>query len=110
MKPTWLDHAPLPTGVIHDQRIVYANQALADLVGMPPEALVGQHFFDRVAPEDRERVGERQVRRLRGEPVPGAYELHLLRADGTRRLVEIWVTAAEGDVIFHLHDRTGRAR
>ena len=95
---------------MRDQHIVYANQALADLVGMPREAIVGLHFHDRIAPEDRERMSERQARRLRGEPVPRSYEFQLLRADGARRLVEIWVTTADDDVIFQLHDRTGRVR
>jgi PAS domain S-box-containing protein len=109
MKPIWLDRAPLPTGAIRAERVVYANQALVDLMGAARAEIEGRHFTDFIAPEDRARVGERQALRLRGEPVPESYEFHVLLAGGARRLVEVWVTVADGDVVFQLHDRTHRA-
>jgi PAS domain S-box-containing protein len=111
MKGSWLDRAPLPIGVIRAGRYVYANQALLDLVAVPSEQFLGQPFLDRVAPEDVARVRERHERRLRGEPVPGSYELEIVRGDGARRTVELWASPpdADGDVLFALNDRTDRA-
>lgn len=110
MKSAWLDRMPLATGVIRRGSFIYANDALVALAGMPREALIGEPFLHRVAPEDRDRMGDRHERRLRGEPVPGSYEFTFLRHDGSRRRMEIWVsTDADGDVIFQLHDRTDRA-
>jgi len=109
VKDAWLDRSPLPTGVIRDGRFVYANQAMLDLVGMPREAFLGQRFLERVAPEDHDRMRDRHARRLRGEPVPVHYEFTLLTGGGERRTVEIWVSTDGGDVVYQLHDRTGRA-
>lgn len=109
MPTLWLDKAPLPAGVIRNERFVYANEALAVLLGVPRERVVGMVFTDPVVPEDRARLRERHLRRLRGEVVPDSYEFVLVRADGARRAVEIFVaTAPDGDVIFQLMDRTDR--
>jgi len=110
MKDSWLDGAPLPGGVLRAARFVHVNEAFAALVGVPRERLHGQLFLDCIVPEDRLRVGDRHERRLRGEAVPGAYELQLLCADGSRRPAEVWVAVdRDGDVIFQLNDRTDRA-
>jgi PAS domain S-box-containing protein len=111
MPGSWIDQAPLPVGVLRSGVFVYANHALLDLLGMRWEELDGQHLLERVAPEDRARVGDRHTRRMRGEVVPDSYELLALRADGTVRSVEIWVQRTGPDeVMFLLADRTARAR
>lgn len=107
--PTWLDHAPLPTGVIREGRIVYANEELGLLLGRPASEIAGMPFTDPVAPEDRERIRERHVRRLRGEIVPDSYEFRVVRADGAVRTVEIFVAQHESGTIFQLCDRSERA-
>lgn len=107
--PAWLEHAPLPTGVIRDGLIVYANEALARLLGRPASEVAGTPFTDPVAPEDRERIRERHVRRLRGEAVPDSYEFRVIRADGTVRTVEIFVSQHPSGTIFQLCDRSERA-
>jgi PAS domain S-box-containing protein len=111
MPGSWIDQAPLPVGVLRAGVFVYANKALLDLLGMPWTELDGQGLLERVAPEDRARVGDRHERRMRGEPVPDSYELLALRADGAVRSVEIWVQRTGPDeVMFLLADRTARAR
>jgi len=103
----WLNESPLPLGVIREGRFVHVNPALAQLLDLRREDLVGRPFFERVAEEDQPRVRDRHQRRLRGESVPESYELDVVRSDGTRRHVEIWVaTLPSGDVLFQLADRT----
>ncbi len=104
------DSAPLPTGVIRDGTFRYVNRALADLLATTTDRLIGMPFFQPVAPEDVERVRERHLQRLRGEPVPDSYDFEVVRADGERRAVEIFVKSAAPYVLFQLVDRTERTR
>jgi PAS domain S-box-containing protein len=105
----WIDRAPLPAGVIEDGHFTYVNDALVQMLGYPREQLVGMAFFHPVAPEDVERIRERHRQRLRGEPVADSYEFDIVRADGTRRTVEIWVRHTGVETIFQLYDRTDAA-
>jgi PAS domain S-box-containing protein len=78
--------------VLQDGKTVYRNPARAKMLECPPDdpqAAPGQSFLDFVAPEDRERVREYYQRRLRGEPVPDAYELTLVSLKGHRVIVEV---------------------
>jgi PAS domain S-box-containing protein len=107
--PTWLEQLPLPAGVVRGGRFTYVNAALAELVGYTREALTGMEFFAPVADEDRPRIRDRHMRRLGGDPVTDSYELDVVRTDGTRRHVEIWVAQVGPDTVFQLYDRTEAA-
>ncbi len=72
-----------------DQRIVYANQAVARLSGIEsPEALIGQDFSLVCAPHEEGRLRGYTQRRMRGEPAPTTYEFVARRADGGTLEVE----------------------
>lgn len=71
-----------------DERFLYANRALASMLGTTPEALVGASALDLIAPEDLDVVRRAQARRRGGES--DAYEVRFARADGT--LVPVLVT------------------
>ena len=102
----WIDHAPLPAGVIQQGRFRYVNDALLTLLKYTREQMVGMEFLFPVAAGDRERVKERHARRLRGEPVADSYEFDVVCGDGERRTVEIYVAQAGAETIFQLNDRT----
>ena len=103
----WVEQSPLPLGVIRDGRFVHVNEALATLLALRREDLVGRPFYERVADEDQPRVRERNQRRLKGEPVPESYEFDVVRSDGATRHVELWASAlAPGTIVFQLADRT----
>lgn len=108
--PMWLERLPLPAGVIRAGRFLYVNEALAALVGYTREQMTNMEFFSPVAEEDRQRVRERHVRRLGGDPVTDSYEFDVVRTDGTRRRVEIWVAQVGRDTLFQLYDRTDAAK
>jgi diguanylate cyclase (GGDEF)-like protein/PAS domain S-box-containing protein len=81
---------------LHD-RIVFANQALADILGYTTEELRGRAYMDLVAPES---LAEQQVRRAaRGDGSRSAqdYEVLALRKDGSRRLLRVRAAAVEFD-------------
>lgn len=75
--------------LIQDEHIVFANSALADLVGYSREELAGMHFLDGAAPEMRERVLKNYRMRSAGtgDP-PKIYDFCLLHKNGVDR---IWV-------------------
>ncbi len=72
------------------RRIVCANQALAGILRLPMEDVLGREVLDFVHPDEREIARARIARRLAGEPqpdVPSRYRI--LQPDGTLRVVEI---------------------
>ena len=105
----WVDHAPVPFGVVRNGRFVYGNRALLELLGVSLETFLAMGLGDAVAPEDRERVLGRHARRLANEPVPSSYRVGLLRSDGSRRDVEIFVSRRGEDVLFQMIDHTADA-
>ena len=109
MADQWLDQLPLPAVIIRKARFAYVNSAFLELLALTREQAVGMQFVDRIAPEDRQRIAERHQARLRGEPVPNNYQLNLIRGDGERRTVEIFISHAGDDVFFILYDLTARA-
>ncbi len=82
----------LPVGIIHavEERIVFANGAVAEMIGEPVERMVGASFFDYIDPSDFARVGQRYWDRQHGRPtVPARYEAGLRHSSGRRLLVEL---------------------
>lgn len=106
----WLDQLPLPAVIIRQRLFVYANRAFLELMQLTAEQVMGMPFDERVAPEDLVRVRERHARRMRGERVNDSYELTVVRADGEKLRVEIFVTQLEDATVFQLHDVTDRVK
>jgi PAS domain S-box-containing protein len=69
-------------------RATFVNRRLADMLGYPPEEILGRHFFDFMRPEVREMAMFHFKQRMAG----GAdkYDLRFQRKDGT----EIWTMIA----------------
>ncbi|MBK8690831.1 MAG: PAS domain S-box protein [Deltaproteobacteria bacterium] len=104
-----LDASPLGI-LVHNKGIVhYANDAIAEITGIPKEELIGRKAASLVAPEDNARVTQRVARRMRGEVAPPEYEVVVRRPDGTRRNVELQLSSIDGDVLVFVRDVTDRA-
>lgn len=71
-------------------QITLANPKAGEILGRPPEHLVGASFYDVVAPEDAAVVLRQGTQRLKG--LSSTYDVRLLREDGTR--VPVSVAAA----------------
>ena len=77
-------------------KFVYVNKRCAELLDFSdPSQLIGRDFTEFVAPEDREMVKTRTLKRERGEPEPPLYEFKIQRRDGTKILVEAHATVIE---------------
>ncbi len=94
--------------IIRAQRFVYANKAFLELLQLTSEQALGMRFYERVAPEDLQRVQERHAERLKGGRVPDAYEFNVVRTDGSKLRVEIFINQVGEETIFQLLDVTNR--
>jgi PAS domain S-box-containing protein len=103
-----LDAAPVPTVILRDRRVIYVNPAASALAQVPSDSLIGRSFDEFIAPEDRERVADRQARRLRGEPVPVDYEVTLVGPTGLRRVVQIYTAVEDSDIVVQILDVSDR--
>jgi PAS domain S-box-containing protein len=78
--------------VIQDDRIIFANRALADISGYSLEEILSWSagdFWNTVHPDDRALVGDRLQARLAGEPAPNRYECRCIRKDEVVRWAEV---------------------
>ena len=75
--------------VIQDNRLVYFNPVMTELLGIPERELSNVDFIDLVFEPDREMILRNYQSRIAGEPVEQRYEVRLLRRDGTVAWVEL---------------------
>lgn len=78
-----------------DYRLSYANDELSKILGYDREEIIGEDFRKFLDEESKTLVGDRYVRRQRGEAVPSRYEFNILRKDGEKRRIEISSTVIE---------------
>ncbi len=106
----WLRGVPLPLGIVRRGVVLFANDALLQMIGRTREEVIGGRFIDFCAEYEREWVTERYRRRMMGEPVPDAYDLDVLRKDGTVVPTEVWLRGepTADTVLCQLCDRTER--
>ena len=81
--------------VLQDERVAFCNPRLGELLALPVERIVGHPLHEFVHPDDAPMLVERHRRRLAGEPVPAAYPLRVVRADGCVLWVELRVTLVQ---------------
>ncbi len=83
-------------GIIQDEKMVFANDALAHLLGYDAEEMLGADVNDFIMPEFREMVGGRRSARLLNQPAPEHYDLWARHKDGNG----IWVDQLAQAVIW----------
>lgn len=84
-----LEHLRDGVYAIENEKMVYANQALAELLGYPVAELIGRPFLELLAPEDVEMVVSRHRDRVAGKPVPENYFIRLLTVGGEKISCEL---------------------
>jgi PAS domain S-box-containing protein len=79
------ENAPIGICLGRDGKILYGNQALAEMFGYADiDELRGLPLTDLVAPDMRAALADRARRREQGEPVPQSYETIGLRKNGVQ--------------------------
>jgi diguanylate cyclase (GGDEF)-like protein/PAS domain S-box-containing protein len=81
--------------LVHDERILMANESTASLVGLRPEQLVGREAADLVKPAYRALFRKTMAKHLKGEKVPNRLEIQLINGDDAGLWVEAQSTAVE---------------
>ena len=66
--------------IIHDEKIMLANEQAAGLVGLEPTQLIGREIADLVKPAYRALFRKNVQKRLARESVPGRLEIQLISA------------------------------
>ena len=78
--------------VVQDGMIRFLNHNTVELMGYSKEELISRPFLEFIHPEDRERVLERHLKRLREEAIPRVYSFRVVDKEGDTKWVEINVT------------------
>ncbi|MCZ7358390.1 MAG: PAS domain S-box protein [Candidatus Methanoperedens sp.] len=73
--------------IIQGDKIQFANEAFAKVVGYTVQEVIGKDFRELVAPEDLKIVADHYHRRQAGEDIPREYEFHMLHKDGRNRML-----------------------
>ncbi|MDH4072705.1 MAG: diguanylate cyclase, partial [Gammaproteobacteria bacterium] len=83
--------------LVHDERIMLANESAAALIGLEPGQLVGREAADLVKPAYRALFRKTIARRLAGEGVPEKLEIQLINGDESG----LWVEAQSSLIEHH---------
>jgi PAS domain S-box-containing protein len=81
-----IEEAPVPIAVTREDRVMYANKALADLMEIPRKQFAGARMLDLMAPESHDIVKARLANRDRGLDNPP--EVELILKNGKRICLE----------------------
>ncbi len=82
--------------IIHDEKIMLANEQAAGLVGLEPAQLVGREIADLVKPAYRALFRKNVQKRLARESVPRRLEIQLINGDEAG----LWVEAQSSNIDF----------
>jgi diguanylate cyclase (GGDEF)-like protein/PAS domain S-box-containing protein len=83
--------------MIHDEKILLANESAAGLVGLEPALLVGRDVADLVKPAYRALFRKNVAKRLAGENVPRRLEIQLINGNEAG----LWVEAQSSNIEFN---------
>ena len=83
--------------IIHDDKILLANESAASLVGLEAAQLVGRDIADLVKPAYRALFRKTVAKRLAGENAPRRIEMQLINGNQTG----LWVEAQSSNIDFH---------
>lgn len=91
-----IDGSQNPAYIVQDDRFVYVNRALLNLLGYSWEELQNINPLNFVHPEDREMVEKRYRERLSGKRGAETYSWRVITRDGS----VFWVTARPSKILY----------
>jgi len=95
---TLVDHSLQGFVIIQDNRLVFANQAYADILGYSLDevfSMSSEQLWAISHPQERKTLQERLRQRSTGEEVVSHYETRALRKDGSLCWLEVFVSRIE---------------
>lgn|GEM_PF-404537 len=94
---TLVEHSQDGVFVTRAGRYLYVNRAYARMLGYEPDEMIGERFLRFYAPEERQRILELWQRRRAGHWEQMAYEVSLLKKDGSTR---VFASVRSGPIHF----------
>lgn len=85
--------------IVHDEKIMLANESAASLIGLEPAQLVGREVADLVKPAYRALFRKSVAKRLTGDRAPNRIEVQLINGNQTG----LWVEAQSATIEFNGH-------
>ena len=85
--------------IVHDEKILLANESAAGLIGLESQQLIGREVADLVKPAYRALFRNTMAKRLAGENVPRRLEIQLINGNEAG----LWVEAQSSNIEFHGH-------
>ena len=85
--------------IVHDEKILLANESAASLIGLDAPQLIGREVADLVKPAYRALFRNTMAKRLAGENVPRRLEIQLINGNEAG----LWVEAQSSNIEFHGH-------
>jgi diguanylate cyclase (GGDEF)-like protein/PAS domain S-box-containing protein len=83
--------------LIHDDRILLANESAASLIGVEPTQLIGRDIADLVKPAYRALFRKTAAKRLAGEDAPRRLEIQMINGEQAG----LWVETQSSSIEFH---------
>lgn len=96
---TLIEHIQDGVFIIQKGLLEFVNPAFAAILGYSVEEITGKKITRFIAPEDREMVVERYLKRMKGETVPNQNEFRMLKSDRDTRILismDIGVISLQG--------------
>lgn len=90
-----VDHSLQGLVIVQDRRIVFANQALADMLGYTVKDLTSQaadYLSFLVHPDDRAMMQQYADARSQGREAPSTYQIRTIHKDGSTRWAQLFVS------------------
>ena len=78
---------PVPILILQGQQVLYANQAVGKMHGIPRNELL-KNFWQAIHPDDVPAIRERVASRQRGEAVPANFDVRTVTSAGEERWAE----------------------
>jgi PAS domain S-box-containing protein len=75
--------------IFQENRVVYANPAMQEIVGLSEDEILQINPFEFVHPADRDMVKQRAAQRLKGMPTPDDYEFRIITAESKTKWVRL---------------------
>jgi len=85
--------------IVHDEKILLANESAASLIGLDSTQLVGREVADLVKPAYRALFRNTVAKRLAGKNAPRRLEIQLINGNEAG----LWVEAQSSNIEFHGH-------
>ncbi|MDJ0919080.1 MAG: EAL domain-containing protein [Woeseiaceae bacterium] len=83
--------------LVHDEKIMLANESAASLIGLEPEQLVGREVADLVKPAYRALFRKTMAKRLAGHRTPARLEIQLINGNEAG----LWVEAQSSTIEYN---------